>query len=431
MYTARLPEGPGHQAAPAQTAMRVKAHPFTSNLVLRPLDALDRWCLSRLASTLRGSPVRLRLWNGANIALGDATPVATVVVHDRVTLVRLLTQTALGFGEAYATGRLTVQGDLVRMLEGVNRALAGRPFQGARQSRSASRAAARHNVHVHYDLGNDFYRLWLDEAMVYTCAYFDGPEVSLEDAQRAKLDYVCRKLRLQPGEHVIEAGCGWGALALHMAREYGVTVRAYNISEEQLRYARERAEREGLGDRVTFIDEDYRSIEGSCDAFVSIGMIEHVGRAQYAALGSVMNRVLDPAHGRGLLHFIGRNVPMPFNPWITKYIFPDAYAPTLDDVLRDILEPSGFSVVDVENLRLHYARTLQQWLERFEDHAETIARMFEPEFVRMWRLYLASAQACFLTGDLQLFQVTFARPADNTRPWTRESLYAHQLHGSL
>jgi cyclopropane-fatty-acyl-phospholipid synthase len=182
---------------------------------------------------------------------------------------------------------------------------------------------------------------------------------------------------------------------------------------------------------VTFIDEDYRSIGGCCDAFVSIGMIEHVGRAQFAALGSVMDRVLAPARGRGLLHFIGRNVPMPFNPWITKYIFPDAYAPTLDEVLRDILEPSGFSVVDVENLRLHYARTLQQWLERFEDHAETIARMFEPEFVRMWRLYLASAQACFLTGDLQLFQVTFARPADNTRPWTRESLYAHQLHGSL
>jgi cyclopropane-fatty-acyl-phospholipid synthase len=413
---------------PRATPMRVKAHPFTSQWAIRPLDLLDRKCLLRLARILRGSPVRVRLWNGASVALSEGVPVATVVIHDRTTLVRLLTNTSLAFGEAYMSGRLTVQGDLVRMIEGVNRALPPNP---ATRRRGTPPEAARQNVHIHYDLGNDFYGLWLDDAMVYTCAYFDRPDASLEDAQRAKLDYVCRKLRLRPGERVIEAGCGWGALALHMAREYGVSVRAYNVSVAQLQYARERAAREGLADRVTFFDQDYRSIDGRCDAFVSIGMLEHVGPAQYDALGSVIDRVLDRTHGRGLLHFIGKNVPMPFNPWVTKYIFPGAYAPALGEMLEDVLQPHTFSVLDVENLRLHYARTLALWLERFEDHAETIARMFDPVFVRMWRLYLASAQAGFLSGDLQLFQVTFARAADNTRPWTRDSLYGHQSDGSL
>jgi cyclopropane-fatty-acyl-phospholipid synthase len=406
--------------------MRVKADPFTSQRAGSPLDVLDRLCLSQLAHMLRGSPIRLRLWTGASVQMTDDMPVATVDIHDRTTLVRLLMHPALAFGEAYMSGRITVQGDLVRMIEGVNRAFAGRPFRGGRQHR-VSRGAARQNVHVHYDLGNDFYRLWLDRAMVYTCAYFDRPDASLDEAQQAKLDYVCRKLQLRPGEHVVEAGCGWGALALHMARTYGVSVRAYNISSAQLEYARERAEREGLRDRVTFIDDDYRSIGGTCDVFVSIGMLEHVGQAQYEPLGRVIDRVLDKAHGRGLLHFIGRNVPMPFNEWVTKYIFPDAYAPPLGEVLERVLQPSGFSVLDVENLRLHYARTLALWLERFEDHVETIERMFDSRFVRMWRLYLTSAQGGFLTGDLQLFQVTFARALDNTRPWTRESLYAqHQ-----
>ncbi|HYN06114.1 MAG TPA: cyclopropane-fatty-acyl-phospholipid synthase family protein [Vicinamibacterales bacterium] len=392
---------------------------------------LDHWCLSRLVRALAGAPVRLQLWNGTSAVCSDQTPIGTVTIHDRATLGRLLVQPALEFGEAYMSGRLTVQGDLVAMLEGVNRSFAGRPFQrGARRPRTASRDVARRNVH-HYELGNDFYRLWLDDAMVYTCAYFDRPDATLEEAQRAKLDYVCRKLDLQPGEHVVEAGCGWGALALHMARHYGVTVHAYNISTAQLEYARERAIREGLDRQVTFIGEDYRSIDGRCDAFVSIGMLEHVGRAQYETLGGVVDRVLDRERGRGLFHFIGRNWPMEFNPWITRRIFPGAYAPALGEVMESIFERQHLSVADVENLRLHYARTLDHWLVRFEQHASAIATMFDDAFVRMWRLYLASAQACFRSGDLQLFQVTFGRATDNSRPWTRDAWSTTQTHGSL
>ncbi|MEJ2131669.1 MAG: cyclopropane-fatty-acyl-phospholipid synthase, partial [Gammaproteobacteria bacterium] len=280
---------------------------------------------------------------------------------------------------------------------------------------------ARDNIHHHYDLGNDFYELWLDRQLVYTCAYFAEPEMSLEDAQIAKLDHVARKLWLRPGERVIEAGCGWGALALHMAREYGVSVRAYNISTEQLSYARERAEREGLADRVQFIEGDYREIEGDCDAFVSVGMLEHVGPDHYQDLGDVIRQSVHD-DGRALIHSIGRDWARPMNPWIDRHIFPGANPPSLRQ-MTDIFEHSELSVLDVENLRLHYARTLEHWLERFADNVERVRDMFDEEFVRIWNLYLAGSIAAFRSGDLQLFQVVAAPTGSGDIPWHRRYLY--------
>jgi cyclopropane-fatty-acyl-phospholipid synthase len=205
-----------------------------------------------------------------------------------------------------------------------------------------------------------------------------------------------------------------------MARQYGARVRAFNISKEQLAFARERAEREGIADKVEFIEDDYRDVQGRCDAFVSVGMLEHVGLPDYETLGRVITRTL-ATHGRGLLHFIGRNRRAPLNPWIRKRIFPGAYAPTLREVFEHVLEPSAFSVLDVENLRLHYAMTLEHWRQRFEGAAATVTAMFDDEFVRAWRLYLTGSEASFSTGSLQLFQVVFARGQSNEIPWTRVS----------
>ncbi|MGH7266144.1 MAG: class I SAM-dependent methyltransferase, partial [Candidatus Rokuibacteriota bacterium] len=296
----------------------------------------------------------------------------------------------------------------------------------ARLVRQHGRRAARHNIHHHYDLGNDFYGLWLDREMVYTCAYFPSPDASLEDAQRAKMEYVCRKLRLRPHDQVVEAGSGWGALALHMARHHGVRVTAFNISREQVRFARERARAEQLADRVEFVEDDYRSIAGSFDVFVSVGMLEHVGPECYGTLGRLIGRVLRP-DGRGLLHFIGRNQPQPLNPWIAKRIFPGGYPPTLAEVTRRVLEPSNLSVLDVENLRLHYAETLRHWRTRFEAVSEQVTRMFDRPFARAWQLYLAGSEAAFRAGSLQLFQVVFAPGASARVPLTREALYAGPL----
>jgi cyclopropane-fatty-acyl-phospholipid synthase len=232
------------------------------------------------------------------------------------------------------------------------------------------------------------------------------------------MDLVCRKLCLKPGERVVEAGCGWGSLALFMAKRYGVRVRAFNLSAEQVAYARARAKGEGLDDRVEFVEDDYRNVQGAYDVFVSVGMLEHVGRRDYRTLGRVIDRSLTE-HGRGLLHFIGRNRPAPLNPWIRRRIFPGGYPPTLREVFEDVFEPQTLSVLDVENLRLHYASTLEHWRQRFEASAEGVAHMFDETFVRAWRLYLAGSQAAFSTGWMQLFQVVFARGSSNEIPWTR------------
>jgi cyclopropane-fatty-acyl-phospholipid synthase len=401
--------------------------PLDERVRARPAAPFDRWLLSLLHKALGDAPVRLVLWDGTE-HLPPARPVATLYVRDRKTLVGMFLDPDLNVGDAYASGRLEVEGDMVAVNEAVFRALHHGGYTALpwwRFSRAGSHGlrASRHNIHHHYDIGNDFYRLWLDRRMVYTCAYFPTPTATLEEAQEAKMDYVCRKLDLKPGEKVVEAGCGWGSLALHMARHYQVSVRAFNISREQVRYARQRAEEEGLQDRVEFVEDDYRNIDEACDAFVSVGMLEHVGLRNYATMGAVIDRCLAPSRGRGLLHFIGRNRLRPLNAWIRKRIFPGAYPPTLVQVMEQILEPWSFSVLDVENLRLHYARTLRHWLHRFEGAVDEVTRMFDEPFVRAWRLYLAGSEAAFATGWLQLFQVTFARPDKDDHPWTRADLY--------
>ena len=206
-----------------------------------------------------------------------------------------------------------------------------------------------------------------------------------------------------------------------MALYYGARVTAYNISSEQIRFARERAEREGYKDRVDYVEDDYRNITGEYDVFVSVGMLEHVGLPAYPVLGKVVNDHL-AENGRCLIHSIGRNRPRLMNPWIEKRIFPGAYPPSIAEMMQ-IFEPNGFSVLDIENLRLHYARTLEHWLYRFDRAEDKVRAMFDPVFVRAWRLYLSGSIAAFLSGNLQLFQVVFARERDNTIPWTREHVY--------
>lgn len=442
MSAPRSAAGPAHSGRRADASAGAAARLFRRPPGPWPSAQLvDRRLLSWLQDHLGDAPVAVRL--GAELESGPPTgqaPIATIRIRDRRTLIELLRGRDLAFGEAYMSGRLDVDGDLVGALEAVYRVQAADPGPPpalravrtwtrrvrSRLARQHGVRAARHNIHRHYDLGNDFYRMWLDREMVYTCAYFASPQASLEDAQLAKMEYVCRKLDLRPGDQVVEAGCGWGALALYMARKHGVTVRAFNISHEQVRYARERAVAEGLADRVEFVEDDYRSITGSFDVFVSVGMLEHVGLECYAALGRLVGRVLRP-DGRGLLHFIGRNQPQPLNPWIVKRIFPGGYPPTLGEVTSLVLAPSDLSVLDVENLRLHYAETLRHWLARYEGASEEVTRRFDAPFTRAWRLYLAGSEAAFRAGSLQLFQVVFAPGASRRVAPPRDALYAQPL----
>lgn len=397
-------------------------------------SGMTSWLAARLLGTLLkslGSPqVEVELWEGTRVCVSPTDPVARVIIHKPHVLWKLCWNPKVEFGEAYTRGDLSVEGDLEQLLVGVFLAAQRsnpRPNGYRRIQRyfmpphRNTHAGSRHNIHHHYDLGNDFYQLWLDRRMVYTCAYFADPWMSLEEAQLAKLHHVCRKLRLEKGQRVIEAGCGWGALAIEMARQYGVRVEAYNISREQIQYARAWAKRLGLADRVRFVEADWREIRGKCDAFVSVGMLEHVGVEHYESLGRVIEHCLAP-HGKGLIHSIGQVDSRPMNAWIEKRVFPGAYPPTLTEMMR-LFEPFRFSVLDVENLRLHYAQTLRCWLQRFEAAASQVTEMFDERFVRAWRLYLNGSIAGFEAGALHLYQVVFARAGDNSVPWTRDEVY--------
>jgi cyclopropane-fatty-acyl-phospholipid synthase len=392
---------------------------LSSKVIPAASTRLDRWALGRIKESVASAPLRFALWDGFELPSSAGPPIGTIVFRNRRALSSWVWDSELHFGETYMLGAVEIQGDLLATLEAIYRAFGAthrRPWWLWQESHDVQ--AAKENVHRHYDLGNEFYRLWLDPEMVYTCAYFPSPDSTLEDAQIAKMDLVCRKLQLHAGERVVEAGCGWGSLALFMAKRYGVSVQAFNISTEQIAYARNRAKEEGLSHLVEFVDDDYRNMKGRYDAFVSVGMLEHVGLADFPALGRAINRSLTGS-GRGLLHFIGRNQPGQLNPWIRKRIFPGAYPPALREVFERVLEPQGLSVLDVENLRLHYAKTLELWRRRFEGASREVATMFDDRFVRAWQLYLAGSQASFTTGFMQLFQVVFARGSSNRIPWTR------------
>ena len=409
-----------------------KDRPKKSGVAVTPSENrsrnYERYLLRRVLDAMGSPRFAVALWDGSKISPKGAAPVATVNIHSRSALNQLLRQGDMGFGDAFSNGGISVEGDLVAMLvaaftvpEPTGIAAVVKNLQ-QRKPRANTKDGSRENIHHHYDIGNDFYRLWLDKEMQYTCAYFPEDELTIEAAQQAKMDHVCRKLQLRPGDRVAEAGCGWGGLARHMALNYGAKVSSWNVSAEQVQYATDRAKAEGYDDRVTYVLDDYRNITGEYDAFVSVGMLEHVGLDNYTELGSVVDRCLTQ-NGRALVHTIGRNRPRLMNAWIEKRIFPGAYPPTLKEMM-EIFEPNRFSVLDVENLRLHYAKTLAHWLARYDASEEQVQKEFGEDFARAWRLYLAGSQAAFLAGGLQLFQVVFTRERNNELAATRRHLYS-------
>lgn len=391
----------------------------------------DRWLVRKMVDVVGNPPVRISLWDGAEVTPYCENPVAIMVYYDRGALLKTMMDPELHWGDLYCTGRVEFEGDMARFMAAIYLGISGKDkisllrktvlWLGHR-SIFNSYDKAKENIYHHYDIGNEFYKLWLDrEEMQYTCAYFPREGMTLEQAQVAKLHHICRKLQLRPGDTVIEAGCGWGGLARFMAKHYGVKVTACNISKEQIKYARQRAQEEGLSDSVDYVLEDYRNIQGRYDVFVSVGMLEHVARCDYKELGEVISRCLKP-DGRGLIHSIGRIISRPMNAWIERRIFPGACPPTLSEMM-EIFEPNNLAAHDVENIRLHYSRTLAMWIERFEQHREEITEMMDEEFVKAWGLYLNGSLAAFNVGELHLFQVVFSHAENNDIPWSRHHVY--------
>ena len=310
------------QPARLESAFPLPPLPLPSRPGSRVLG-VERWLVRRMLQALGNPAVDFVLWNGEEVHSPAGPAVARVVLGDRQTLWKLLVGPDLHFGDAYSAGRLEVQGDLLAMLEGVYRCEKPCPPPGRSARplaawlpprRSNTLAGSRANIHHHYDIGDDFYRLWLDERNgLHLWLFLLARRPRWKRRSGPKMDYVCRKLWLRPGETVVEAGCGWGALALHMARHYGVRVRACNVSREQIKYARRRARSEGLDDRVQFIEDDYRNIRGRCDAFVSVGMLEHVGVGTLRRVRR-NDRPLPQSRRPRTDPFIGRDQPGRINP---------------------------------------------------------------------------------------------------------------------
>jgi cyclopropane-fatty-acyl-phospholipid synthase len=394
----------------------------------RWLGAAARLAGAHILREAGDPPVRIVLPDGTAVQTADGEARFTLRIMKWRALAAMAADPETGFAEQYAAGAAEVQGALEEFCDTIysHWPRSGSSGVAARLlawyldwTQRRSQRAAKKNIRRHYDLGNEFYRMWLDEEMLYTCAFFPSEEATLEEAQVAKMERVARKLGLEAGERVVDAGCGWGAFALYVARVHGCRVRAFNISEEQIAWARRRCRELGLEGRVEFVLDDYRNITGTYDAFASIGMLEHVGKEHYRDLGEVIRRTIGEK-GRGLLHFIGRSRPAPLSAWIRKRIFPGAYAPALSEMLP-LLEAGGYHVADIENLRSHYARTLRCWRERFEAAEPQARAMYGEEFARAWKLYLAGSEASFRSGSLELYQVLFAGPRCGKKLWTREN----------
>jgi cyclopropane-fatty-acyl-phospholipid synthase len=369
--------------------------------------------------------------DGAPIMAGDGLGGLTVRIGDWRTLHRLVTNTELALGEGYMDGAITIEGgELWDLLELVGRNLEihdGRPATVSDVVREHvaprnGRASARRHVAHHYDLSLELYRRFLDDDLQYSCAYFERPDMSLEEAQSAKKRHLAGKLLLAPGLQVLDIGCGWGGLALSLAEDDGVDVTGVTLSQEQLAVAQDRARDRQLDGRVRFRLEDYRDVEGSFDRIVSVGMFEHVGKLNYQAYFDAIARLLRD-DGVAVVHAIGHTRETGATAsWIAKYIFPGGYIAALSEVLPAI-ERAGLWVTDIEILRLHYAETLKAWRARFAARRGEIARLYDERFCRMWEFYLALSEMAFRHRGCMVFQIQLAKRVD-ALPITRAYMEA-------
>ncbi|HEX5470454.1 MAG TPA: cyclopropane-fatty-acyl-phospholipid synthase family protein [Lacipirellulaceae bacterium] len=388
-------------------------------------SARERRIIAILQSAWRGPALSIRIEN-RSYAIGQGPVAAEMVVQRSATFLKLWRNPVLLFGEAYTRGELHIAGSLASFLEAVYLSKPEELSSSLRRSISwlrclptrVSPQRAAGNARHHYNIGNDFFRLWLDPSLTYSCAYFLRDSDSLATAQRQKLELLCQKARLAPGQTLLDVGCGWGSLLVHAARFHGVRATGITPVEAQADYIEALARREGVADRVHVRRIGWRAIEGKFDRIISVGMFEHVGLKQYRHFFRRWRELLADG-GLSVLHCIGRMKPTHVDPWIIKYIFPGGYLPTLAQ-LAAFSSEANLSVLDVENLRQHYARTLDCWMANFKTVFNRVAETRGPEFARMWWLYLNGAYAGFRWGDLQLWQVVFAKDENHRWPLNRQ-----------
>lgn len=356
--------------------------------------------------------------------IGEGEPRFVVNFKKQISMHSLITSTSLALGEAYMNGDLEVEGDLYHALNHFmgqmgkfstdEKALKKLIFT------SKSRKNQQKEVQSHYDIGNDFYKLWLDDTMNYSCGYFQHENDTLKQAQEGKVDYILRKLNLENGMHLLDIGCGWGFLLIEAAKKYGVHGLGITLSNEQYKEFQHRIKEEHLEHLLEVKLMDYRELlryGQPFDRVVSVGMVEHVGRGKYGEFMGCVKSVLKPG-GIFLLHFISALKENPGDAWIKKYIFPGGVVPSLREILQ-IAGDMRFYTIGVESLRRHYNKTLLCWNKNFQEHRREVVEMFDERFARMWELFLCSCAATFMNGIIDLHQIIFTSDVNNELPMTK------------
>lgn len=387
------------------------------------LEKMEEHAMVQFLSKFDENPFLIKFGENTHL-VGSGEPSFTVDFKKAIPLAELLNSTSIALGEAYMDGNLDVEGDLYEALSHFLGQMAKFSTDEKALKKlihsSTSKKNQSQEVRSHYDIGNDFYELWLDETMSYSCAYFKSPSETLAQAQRNKVDYILEKLHLEEGMTLLDIGCGWGFLLIEAAKKYHVKGLGVTLSHEQYNEFQRRIDAEGLQDSLTVECMDYRELPKygrQFDRVVSVGMVEHVGRENYQLFNDCVRDVLKPG-GLFLLHFISALQEHPGDAWIKKYIFPGGVVPSLREMLSAMAN-DNFHVLDVENLRLHYNKTLLCWRENYLAHLDEIRKMFDERFVRMWDLYLASCAATFYNGIIDVHQVLVTKGINNSLPMVR------------
>lgn len=362
--------------------------------------------------------------DGKEVLVGEGEPTFVVRFNKSLDIKELRRSTSLALGEAYMRGDIEVEGDLFQALDHLLGQMGKFSLDKSALKKliftSSSKKNQKDEVSSHYDIGNDFYRLWLDDTLSYSCGYFKNPDDTLHDAQVNKVDYILEKLYLKEGMSLLDIGCGWGFLLIEAAKKYGINGVGITLSQEQYKKFNERIVEEGLEKQLTVELMDYRDLPKygkTFDRIVSVGMVEHVGRDNYDLFLSCADKVLNPK-GLFLLHYISALEEHPGDPWIKKYIFPGGVIPSLREMIN-LAAPHRFYVIDVESLRRHYTKTLLCWDKNFREHLDEVREMFDDAFVRMWDLYLCSCAATFHNGIVDLSQILMTKGVNNDLPMTR------------